>query len=71
MGTINKKALKKEFSRKGFRVNSKILELFINLIEKKLKTDTEKITRNARLSGRKTIRKEDFEEKGYLGELLS
>lgn len=59
MAIINRKGLKKELARKGMRVGKKVLEFYVNLKEREIKEDVEKIARNAKLSGRKTVRKED------------
>ena len=67
MGTLNRKGLKKKLAERGFRIGKNVLEFFIQLKEKEIGKEIEKIVRNARLSGRKTIKKEDVEEKGYLG----
>lgn len=61
MAFINKKALKREFAKRGARVGKNVLDFFIKIKEKDIKEDIEKIVRNAKLSGRKTIKKEDIE----------
>lgn len=60
-GIIKETALKELFKKKGFRINKKVLKKFSEIIQESAEFSVQKITRNARISGRKTIRLEDFE----------
>lgn len=57
---IKKSGLKSLFERKGFRINDKNLEKVSSIIENQIELLAEKFARNARISGRKTIKSEDI-----------
>jgi histone H3/H4 len=57
---INKSKLKKVLSKLNYRINSKNLNLISNILSENSLEIIEKILRNARISGRKTLRKEDI-----------
>ena len=60
MGLINKKILKEEFKKAGVKIGNDSMIPFIKIEEEKIKKDSEKIARSARISGRKTVQSEDF-----------
>jgi len=62
MGIINRKMLKEEFKKAEVKVGKNSMILFIELEEERIKRDIEKTVRNARISGRKTIKNNDFEQ---------
>lgn len=62
MAIINKNALKREFNKLGMRIGKDVLDFYIQIEKKKINNEIEKIVRNAKISGRKTIRKEDVDE---------
>lgn len=57
---INKKGVKEEFKKKGMKISRKAIKRFIKIEEEKIGRDAEIIIRNARISGRKIVREEDF-----------
>ena len=57
---INKSKLKKVLSKLNYRVNNENLNLISNILSENSLEIIEKILRNARISGRKTLRKEDI-----------
>ena len=58
---LKKSKIKEIFKKRGFRISNKTIKKFSELVSDKIKFFIEKTTRNARISGRKTIRKEDFD----------
>lgn len=60
MRFFNEKGLKKRFWEKGTKIGAKTLKYFIKVKEHLINTEIEKISRNAKLSGRKVVRKEDI-----------
>ncbi len=60
---INTKSIRDEFKKRKIRIGKEVLNLIIKSAEKEIKLEVEKIIRNARLVGRKTIKKEDFQTK--------
>jgi len=61
MRVLNKKRIKDEFSKVGMKIGKDALSFLEKHEEKRIRQDIEKISRNARLLGRKVIRKEDIE----------
>ncbi len=59
---INTKSIRDEFKKRKIRVGKEVLNLIIKNAEKQIRLEVEKIIRNARLVGRKTIKKEDVEK---------
>lgn len=60
MRILNRKGVKEAFRKEGASIN-KAVEDFAKLEEKRIEEDIEKAVRNARISGRKVVRREDFE----------
>jgi len=60
MGLINKKGIREEFSKSGFRISNEAIEFIIKLKEESIKKEIALIMREAKLSGRKNIKKEDY-----------
>lgn len=60
MRVLSKKGLKKKFKDRRMRIGNESLNYFIKTIEENLNKDIERIIRNAKISGRKVIKKEDF-----------
>lgn len=59
---INAKSIRAEFKKRKIRVGKEVLSLIVKNSEKEIKLEVEKIIRNARLVGRKTIKKEDIKK---------
>ncbi|MEK6823971.1 MAG: hypothetical protein AABY06_02950 [Nanoarchaeota archaeon] len=59
---INIKSIKNEFKKRKIRIGKSVLNLIIKNIENKIIFEVEEIIRNARLVGRKTIKKKDIEK---------
>lgn len=59
---INAKSIRAEFKKRKIRVGKEVLNLIIKNAENKIRLEIERIIRNARLVGRKTIKKEDIEK---------
>ena len=59
---INTKSIRNEFKKRKIRIGKEVLNLIVKNAEKEIRMEVEKIIRNARLVGRKTIKKEDLEE---------
>ena len=57
---IKKNKLKKIFEIKGFRISTENLKKISLIIENQTDDIVEKIIRNAKISGRKTIKPEDI-----------
>lgn len=62
MKIINKCKLKKEFAEKGIKISSQMINEVIKKYKINLEKEIDKIIRNARLYGRKTIRQEDLKD---------
>lgn len=60
MRVLSKKGLKKKFKDRRMRIGNDSLDYFIKILEENLNKNIERIVRNAKLSGRKAIKKEDF-----------
>lgn len=58
---LNKKKIKKEFARKKMKIGQKAILKFDRLQEKFILREIEKAIRNAKISGRKVVKEEDFE----------
>ncbi len=58
---INIKSIRNEFKKRKIRIGEEALNLIIKNAKNEIKLKVEKIIRNARLAGRKTIKKEDIE----------
>lgn len=59
---LKKAGIKRILSERGFRISNKNIEMLLVMISKLNKDILEKVIRNARISGRKTIKKEDIYE---------
>jgi histone H3/H4 len=57
---IKKNKIKQILKSKKYRIGNKNLSMLIKTLENQINYSIEKITRNAKISGRKTIIKEDF-----------
>ena len=62
MSLINKIELKRRFEEQEIKIGKKAADKFILIQEKNIVKDIEVLKRKASLSGRKVIRKEDFED---------
>lgn len=60
MSIINQKELKKMFEAKNIKIGADASELFSEKQKEIMLVEIEKIARNARIAGRKVVRKEDF-----------
>ena len=58
--SINKKEIKKLFREKGFRITDRIIDELITSTYESVLFSIEKAIRNARISGRKTIKSQDL-----------
>ena len=58
---FKKNKLKQFLSEKGFRINNRNIEKLSIIISEQTLDSLEKVLRNARISGRKTLKEEDFE----------
>lgn len=57
---INTKSIRDEFKKRKIRIGKEVLNLIVKNAENEIRLKVEKIIRNARLIGRKTIKKEDI-----------
>lgn len=57
---IKKKVLREKIQKKGYRIGNSILNEIARKFSFQLDGEIERIIRNAKVSGRKTIKKEDF-----------
>ena len=62
MGLIKKSVMKKRLKKQELRISSKNLEEFCKILSVMIEKRVEKVKRNVLISGRKTVRKEDFPE---------
>ncbi|MFA5020310.1 MAG: hypothetical protein WC533_04385 [Candidatus Pacearchaeota archaeon] len=62
MAIINKKTIKLELKKEKSKISSEALNIFINNQEIEIKKQLKILTRNAKLSGRKTIHPEDIDD---------
>ena len=53
--------LRNIFEKRGFRISNSALEKISLLLQEPLKESLESVMRHARLSGRRTIKREDIE----------
>ena len=60
MKIIKKNKIREMFKTRGFRIGNKTLKEFSSKIEEDLEIRIQKAKRNALISGRKTIKMEDF-----------
>jgi len=60
MVIFNKKNIKKKFEEKGMKIGGRGIKRFLEIKEKEIELDIEKIIRRAKLSGKRVVREEDF-----------
>ncbi len=60
MGLINRKSVKEEFKKRNAKIGNECLEYFVKIEEDKIKQKIVEVVRSMKISGRKTLKKEDL-----------
>ena len=60
MSLINQKTLKKMLKKQDIKIGKEVSKMFIKRLEDSIDKEAEKATRNAKISGRKILKQEDF-----------
>lgn len=62
MELISKRGAKKWFEKSGMKIGKEAVISFIRFQEERIEVEIDKAVRNARISGRRVVKSEDFRE---------